>query len=334
MERLVGSALVARNSSRNSNISGNSNGNGNGNGNSSSGGSLRGQAPPVLIRRQPGAWEFSMVYSLPPDQLDRALRIMTTEGFHLRDVVKYGLIGLGYSMEATLFDEARAVPSQPWVDLVRRSYQGLDMEQVVASGIRVLSQLENPPAWPPSGMLGDPNPDLYRGPQAAGAVTLTTMSLLSALLVNMQHMNMAPRFMLARGSSSRFSQALDQAEDGHDMYSAIPPDLRPTPAQRTFPHHAYIDLIPWPQFRSNVLHSANGSPPLDQGDLCMDLANGGVRCWGNAIVSLHGRGEGVPWDSRSWEALPWFLDKYQHLTGGPDGEIARNSAWWRSMAAP
>ena len=67
------------------------------------------------------------------------------------------------------------------------------------------------------------------------------------------------------------------------------------------------------------------------GRLCLDMANDGMRCWGTTMGSVHGRGEGMPWDARSWEAAPWFLEKWRWLVGGKDEEISRNSHWWRAM---
>jgi hypothetical protein len=37
------------------------------------------------------------------------------------------------------------------------------------------------------------------------------------------------------------------------------------------------------------------------------------------------------WDVRSWEAKVWFLKKYWWLLGGEEGELVRQSEWWRSV---
>ena len=116
-------------------------------------------------------------------------------------------------------------------------------------------------------------------------------------------------------------------------WSHISHDLQPTEAQMTQEHHPYIDLIPWAGMRDQVL-LAVASPDgglFDEDDFCFDIMHGGLRCWGSMRGSLHGRGEGSPWDARSWEAMPWWLEKWGFLAGGKDSEVHRNSAWWRAM---
>ncbi|RYP69140.1 hypothetical protein DL771_006234 [Monosporascus sp. 5C6A] len=152
------------------------------------------------------------------------------------------------------------------------------------------------------------------------------MAIISAQLLNMQHLNITPVLMLDEDAQSPFclsnewgsgTEGVPNDENGSLRH--ISPDLRPVVAQRTLSHHPYIDLIPWPSFRSNVIQATSVDPPtIDEDDLCLDLSNGGIGCWGSTRGSMHGRGEGVPWDSRSWEAMPWFLEKWQLLTGGED----------------
>ncbi|RYO84061.1 hypothetical protein DL764_009380 [Monosporascus ibericus] len=278
--------------------------------------------------------EFSILFSFANEELVKCLRVMAREGFGFRNLVKYGLIGLGYAMEPSLFDHALLIPTKRWIELVKSNYGGLDMKQVVSCGVRILSQLKNPPEWP--------SLDSYKAPcpnPSTRNITLTTMSIISAQLLNMQHLNITPVLMLDEDAQSLYclSNVWDSGTEGvpndeNGSLRHISPDLRPVVAQRTLPHHPYIDLIPWPSFRSNVIQATSVDPPtIDEDDLCLDLSNGGIRCWGSTMGSMHGRGEGVPWDSRSWEAMPWFLEKWQLLTGGEDSEISRTSAWWRSM---
>lgn len=68
----------------------------------------------------------------------------------------------------------------------------------------------------------------------------------------------------------------------------------------------------------------------------------GLICWGGAGVGKRDRNNnnstarnhlssGAPWDHRSWEAKPWFLRKYWVLLGGEEGELVRQSEWWRGV---
>ncbi|CAN8099778.1 unnamed protein product [Discula destructiva] len=118
------------------------------------------------------------------------------------------------------------------------------------------------------------------------------------------------------------------------IYKTLKPDLRPIKEQITVAHHPHIDIIPFPTLRSNLLKQ---SVAIDEDELFHDILNG-LMCWGGAGTSRSDRNSGTgkassgtPWDSRSWEAKPWFLRKYWSLLGGEDGELVRQSEWWRSL---
>lgn len=136
------------------------------------------------------------------------------------------------------------------------------------------------------------------------------------------------------------------AESGDDMFKAgaictvqslfktLKPDLRPSGEQITVNHHPYIDILPFPTLRKNLI---THQEEIDEDGFFHDLLTGLV-CWGGAGIGRKDRQEstgyastGTPWDVRSWEARVWFLKKYWTLLGGEDGELVRQSEWWRSM---
>lgn len=130
----------------------------------------------------------------------------------------------------------------------------------------------------------------------------------------------------------------DEAVDGvvrtvQSIWKSVKPDLRPIKEQVTIPHHPCLDIFPFPTFRKNALR---GAVILDEDEFFLDATNG-IICWGGAGVGkgdrTSGTGKastGTPWDHRSWEAKPWFLRKYWVLLGGDEGELVRQSEWWRS----
>lgn len=130
----------------------------------------------------------------------------------------------------------------------------------------------------------------------------------------------------------------DEAVDGvvrtvQSIWKSVKPDLRPIKEQVTIPHHPCLDIFPFPTFRKNAL---KGAILLDEDEFFLD-ATSGIICWGGAGVGKgdrkNGTGRastGTPWDHRSWEAKPWFLRKYWVLLGGEEGELVRQSEWWRS----
>jgi hypothetical protein len=118
------------------------------------------------------------------------------------------------------------------------------------------------------------------------------------------------------------------------IFKTLKPDVRPIKEQVTMMHRPVIDILPFPTFRKNLIESGDA---IHEEELYHDLLNGLV-CWGGAGVGKKDRdastgriSTGTPWDSRSWEARPWFLQKYWALLGGEDGELVRQSEWWRNM---
>lgn len=183
----------------------------------------------------------------------------------------------------------------------------------------------------------------------------------SAMWVNSQHLgltevmlcedeSMSPFYRPAAASSGGGVLALadggsgigDGAHDNNGIirtiqstFKTLKPDLRPTREQILIPHHPCIDAFPFPTLRRNILVGLDAT--LDEDTFFEDLIDGLI-CWAGAGLSRRDRNastgrasSGTPWESRSWEAKPWFLRKYWALLGGEDGELVRQSEWWRSM---
>ncbi|KAI0160679.1 hypothetical protein GGR57DRAFT_390079 [Xylariaceae sp. FL1272] len=107
----------------------------------------------------------------------------------------------------------------------------------------------------------------------------------------------------------------------------IPTNLRPTLPQILYPHHPYLDLLPYPALRARlVILSATMPHVFDKYEFKRDIyINGALVCWRNA------RGTGQPWDKRSWEASPWFLEKWRMIVDGETGDMWKASSRWWSM---
>lgn len=88
----------------------------------------------------------------------------------------------------------------------------------------------------------------------------------------------------------------------------IPEHLQPTLSQVLIPHHPYLDLLPFPTLRDRAITLGVSRPDLfDAMDLKRDIFMDGLYC--------HRGGGRQPWDGRSWEARPWFLEKWKLLIG-------------------
>ncbi|RGP80638.1 hypothetical protein FLONG3_1242 [Fusarium longipes] len=100
-------------------------------------------------------------------------------------------------------------------------------------------------------------------------------------------------------------------------------DLRPTKTQIAVEHHPFIDVIPFKEIRDNIIKYMK---PMHEDEFFHDSLNH-LTCWGG----VNGAHTGTPWDARSWEATEEFLQKWSDIVGGEEGELARNSRWWRSL---
>ncbi|KAI1349815.1 hypothetical protein F5Y01DRAFT_288172 [Xylaria sp. FL0043] len=114
------------------------------------------------------------------------------------------------------------------------------------------------------------------------------------------------------------------------IFQTIKPDLRPWPQQITVGHHPFIDVLPFPSVRANLIGSIG---MIDEDEFFRDSLSGLV-CWGGTGVSRRntsGAGTGTPWDVRSWEAKQWFIQKWWFILGGDEGELIQQTKWWRSL---
>ena len=110
---------------------------------------------------------------------------------------------------------------------------------------------------------------------------------------------------------------------GAVLLDSCPVTLRPTQTQKDIIHHPWIDLLPIPRLRDNVLLAMNAGL-LDDDELCADLLS--VR---------EARGDGAQllvwggsWDIRGWEANLSFLRKWGWLMRGCP-ELCQATNEWR-----
>lgn len=116
-------------------------------------------------------------------------------------------------------------------------------------------------------------------------------------------------------------------------HPSTPQHLRPTLPQILFPHHAFLDLLPFPALRARAITLCAAMPQtFDAMKLKVDIyVNQALVCnseGGNrpsANIESGRRTESSennqPWDMRSWKAAPWFLNKWRMLICGDEGEM-------------
>ena len=100
----------------------------------------------------------------------------------------------------------------------------------------------------------------------------------------------------------------------------VPPSLWPTQLQKQVNHHPWIDLLPVPTMRDNLLRAAE---EWDQDGLCTDLiGHGNDASTGIGMVIW-----GEPWDPAGWEVTAGFLQHWGWTIRGCDELVDATNSW-------
>lgn len=102
----------------------------------------------------------------------------------------------------------------------------------------------------------------------------------------------------------------------------LPPALHPTAIQRQVAHHPWIDLLPFPGVRDNLIRAGD---LWDDEELCSDLV--GFYSQSSGRLGLIVWGE--PWDPRGWEATEEFVGYWGWVIEGCR-EIMESTNYWRA----
>ncbi|KAM6478675.1 hypothetical protein HDV62DRAFT_184853 [Trichoderma sp. SZMC 28011] len=110
--------------------------------------------------------------------------------------------------------------------------------------------------------------------------------------------------------------------------SPLPLNLHPTPLQYKETHHPWLDLIPSPQFRDNLLRRlATASPEWDfETELCEDVTGVGRLQLSCSRPGFMIWGENS-WDAHNWEVTEEFIQKWHDLIDGCGDLIASTNEW-------
>ena len=176
----------------------------------------------------------------------------------------------------------------------------------------------------------------------ANNIRIETVCIGAALYILGMHVGITEEMICADTSLSPFFWPNAESADDtvkaigtvQSIFETMKPDLRPNSEQITLKHHPNIEILPFPTLRKNlIIHQEE----IDEDEFFQDMFTGSV-CCGGAGIGRRDREDstgyastGTPWDVRRWEARVWFLKKYWTLLGGEDGELVRQSAWWRGI---
>ena len=187
-------------------------------------------------------------------------------------------------------------------------------------------------------------PNAFAADPYFNALRVERMCIVQAIFANCLHIGISEDMFCDDDAVSPFFRpSSKQADDpGYEsvvtstqkIFTTLKPDIRPIREQITAKHSPVIDVLPFPTLRRNLIKNRDS---IDEDELYDDLLNG-LKCWGGAGVGKRDRNistghisTGSPWDGRSWEARVWFIQKYWAMLGGEDGELVRQSEWWRNI---
>lgn len=165
---------------------------------------------------------------------------------------------------------------------------------------------------------------LKGSPRTDILLSLVQFNVTRALVMNAKLLGLTSETM-ARGARSHIASA----GINHVTFSnALPSSLLPTSLQRTVPHHPWIDLLPVPELRDNILRQGENS--YDEVQLCRDLRGcqsvlngpGGVIVWGE------------PWDPLGWEVTEVFAGKWPWLLEGCQSLFESTNYWRATKGEP
>ncbi|KAG2012548.1 hypothetical protein GB937_007144 [Aspergillus fischeri] len=84
-----------------------------------------------------------------------------------------------------------------------------------------------------------------------------------------------------------------------DLEQSLPYSLQPTMIQRQIPHHPWLDLLPIPQMRDNLILAGES---FDETQLCLDMKGYGSAQTGRTGLIVWKD----PWDPAGWEVTDSF----------------------------
>lgn len=140
---------------------------------------------------------------------------------------------------------------------------------------------------------------LHGAPRADLLLSLVQFNTTRALVMNARIMGVTSEFMVPDARSRLACKGIDVP-----LHSLLPLSLKPTYLQFMETHHPWIDILPFPEVRDNLMRRDERS--YDKKELCRDLRGfqavndgyGGIIVWRD------------PWDPKGWEVTQTFAKKW------------------------
>ncbi|KAL4877355.1 hypothetical protein BJY04DRAFT_209959 [Aspergillus karnatakaensis] len=157
---------------------------------------------------------------------------------------------------------------------------------------------------------------------------LMQFNFMKALVQNMAVLGLSSEQMVEDDAISPFNLSgpwhADRDYHNHrDFDASLPPCLRATIVQRTVPHHPWLDLLPIPQMRDNLILAGES---YDELQLCLDMkGHGRVHADQTGIIVWSD-----PWVAAGWEVTESFARSWGWVLRGCE-ELGRSTDYWRAQ---
>ncbi|KAK1446656.1 hypothetical protein CCUS01_12289 [Colletotrichum cuscutae] len=159
------------------------------------------------------------------------------------------------------------------------------------------------------------NPD----PMSDSLIPLVQFNLFRGLMENMRTLGITMPMICDDDCVSPFGS--DPMYNVNTAWN-VPYFLKPTETQLTTIHHPWLDFLPLPRMRDNLIKAGDD---WDDEALCLDMVGDGDAPSGKGGMILWGE----PWDPNSWEVTEDFVEKWRWILEGCE-EIIRSSNYWRA----
>lgn len=154
---------------------------------------------------------------------------------------------------------------------------------------------------------------------------LIQFNFIKALVQNMAVLGLSSEQMDDDDATSPFNVLGPwQAEQDYNnnFEASLPPGLRATAIQRSVPHHPWLDLLPSPQMRDNLILAGES---YDEMQLCLDMkGHGRVHPDHTGIIVWRD-----PWDAEGWEVTESFAKSWGWVLGGC-WDLGHSTNSWRA----
>ncbi|KAI0854788.1 hypothetical protein F4860DRAFT_84501 [Xylaria cubensis] len=161
---------------------------------------------------------------------------------------------------------------------------------------------------------------LARAPMPALLPNLVRFNLARAIMTNAKVLGLTSR-QLDDEAVSYFNVTGPWPPNQNFEVCRLPPELQPTDLQRRTLHHPWVDLLPIPHMRDNLLR--RGPECFDEDELCHVMigredSSAGFIVWND------------PWDSHGWEVSETFARSSWGWTIAGCWELYRSTDRWRA----